>query len=76
MISKELTTTKDETMKLKTVTIKGKKYYGSQNSDIWFEVEDLTKIGFITITGCGCENMYFTVTDDNGVTHGGYVKVF
>jgi hypothetical protein len=37
----------------------------------WYELEDLPRLGWLTITGCGEENLYFTL--ENGTK--GFVKV-
>ena len=62
-------------MKPEAITIKGTKYT-KMNGPIWFEIEDLPLIGAIRITDIGSENMYFTVTDDDGREHEGFVKIF
>ena len=36
-----------------------------------FEIEDLLTIGWITVTDCGEENMYFTLADGSR----GFVKI-
>lgn len=39
-----------------------------------FETQDLLKAGWIRVTHCGDENLYFDFTDDSGVQHKGYCK--